>query len=246
MEQSRAVTVFNFQGNDLRVKMVDGEPWFVVSDACKFLEIANIGNAISRLDRDGVRQADVIDSLGRMQSTAIANEPNLYRLIFRSDKPEAKAFQDWVYNEVLPSIRKTGGYGFSQDMSWLTDFNQEIDQTIGHIALCQRMLESMKKQQRQLAGQEPSKPASKVRAHDPAYIEAEIVRHLGRRGPLTLSALGGSYMKWCDPFELEQAMQRLVLAGRVQPKKSSWSVSFELAESVTLPASVKLDKERLA
>lgn len=108
---SQQLQVFNFRGNDLRIKIIEGEPWFVITDACKVLEIANVGNAISRLDGDGVRLADTIDSLGRAQNVAFANEPNLYRLIFRSDKPEAKPFQDWVYNDVLPAIRKTGSYG---------------------------------------------------------------------------------------------------------------------------------------
>lgn len=148
-EQSQAVQIFNFRGNETRALLIDGEPWFVVNDACKILEIANVGNAISRLDKDGVRQADVIDSLGRKQSTTVANEPNLYRLIFRSDKPEAKAFQDWVYRDVLPSIRKTGQYGHPTLVSVRGDHflnvNQiddikTIDVTIGKLQQQKRTL----------------------------------------------------------------------------------------------------------
>lgn len=147
--QSKELAVFNFQGNDFRVKILDGDPWFVVNDVCKILELGNVSRAIDRLDPDGVTQSKVIDALGREQNTAIANEPNLYRLIFRSDKPEAKAFQDKVFNEVLPSIRKTGQYGHPTLVSVRGDHflsvNQiddikTIDETIGKLQQQKRTL----------------------------------------------------------------------------------------------------------
>jgi prophage antirepressor-like protein len=112
---SHLPAIFNYQDHQIRTFVINDEIYFVVVDVCRVLEIVNTTNAIDRLDPDGVRQAEVIDSLGRKQTATIANEPNLYRLIFRSDKPEAKAFQDWVYHEVLPSIRKTGNYSASQE-----------------------------------------------------------------------------------------------------------------------------------
>jgi prophage antirepressor-like protein len=108
MEQ--ALQIFNYKDHEVRTVIIDGEIWFVIADACKVLEIKNVSQATDRLDQDGVCLTEVIDSLGRKQKAAVANEPNLYRLIFRSDKSQAKAFQDWVYKEVLPSIRKTGTY----------------------------------------------------------------------------------------------------------------------------------------
>jgi prophage antirepressor-like protein len=110
LETNKTISIFTFQDQPVRFFQQNEEIWFVVADACKALEIANVGNAIGRLDKDGIRQADVTDSSGRIQEMAIANEPNFYRLVFRSDKPEAKAFQDRVYKEVLPSIRKYGCY----------------------------------------------------------------------------------------------------------------------------------------
>lgn len=116
MEENTALQIFSYESDEMRTVVDEkGNPWFVVNDVCNILEIANIGNAIARLDRDGIRQTDVTDSSGRTQMMAIANEPNLYRLIFRSDKPGAKAFQDWVYEEVLPAIRKTGSYSLNQE-----------------------------------------------------------------------------------------------------------------------------------
>lgn len=67
-----------------------------------------------RLDEDEVSLADLIDALGRTQKTTIINEPGLYAVILRSDKPEAKAFKRWVTHDVLPTIRRTGTYGVSQ------------------------------------------------------------------------------------------------------------------------------------
>jgi len=109
-QSNTKMEIFKFGEHDVRTQLIDGEIWVVIADACKVLEIVNVGNVISRLDRDGVRQADVIDSIGRNHQVAVVNEPNLYRLIFRSDKPQAKIFQDWVYKDVLPAIRKTGSY----------------------------------------------------------------------------------------------------------------------------------------
>jgi len=107
MEHS--VQLFNFKDQEIRVVSIDGNPYWVITDLCKILEISNVGNATSRLNQKGVRSADILTAGGK-QKANVANEYNLYRLIFRSDKPEATAFQDWVFEEVLPAIRKTGGY----------------------------------------------------------------------------------------------------------------------------------------
>ncbi|MEQ9888820.1 Bro-N domain-containing protein [Pectobacterium zantedeschiae] len=103
---------FNFQeSHKVRIQVIGGEPWFCLKDVCEVLTIANSRRVASEvLDDDGVRKAYITDSLGREQEAAFINEPNLYRVIFRSNKPEARQFQDWVFNDVLPSIRKKGSY----------------------------------------------------------------------------------------------------------------------------------------
>ena len=103
-----SLVTFNFQNNELRTEIKNGEPWFCLSDACKALGIKQNRDVVSRLK--GVVKTDTLTN-GGIQSLNFINEPNLYRLIFRSNKPQAQAFADWVYSEVLPSIRKTGGYG---------------------------------------------------------------------------------------------------------------------------------------
>lgn len=94
---------------ELRVTGTAENPMFCLSDVCKSLELGNVTALKSRLDKKGFNQIKVLTN-GGYQQMLFVNEPNLYRCIFRSDKKKAKEFQDWVFNEVLPSIRKTGGY----------------------------------------------------------------------------------------------------------------------------------------
>ena len=100
---------YNFKQNQIRTQMIEGNPWFCLVDCCKALEIKQNRDTATRLSSKGVGKTDILTNGGKQQITII-NEPNLYRLIFRSNKPQAQAFADWVYSEVLPSIRKTGAY----------------------------------------------------------------------------------------------------------------------------------------
>jgi prophage antirepressor-like protein len=95
---------------EIRTVIIDGEPWFCMTDICKALEISNTSQAKTRLNADGVITNEVIDSIGRKQNANFVNEPNMYKLIFQSRKESAERFTDWVTSEVLPSIRKTGSY----------------------------------------------------------------------------------------------------------------------------------------
>ena len=105
------ITIFN---NDLfgsvRVTEVNNQPLFCLADVCKALDLGNPSQVKTRLD-DGVISNEVIpDSIGRQQEMTFVNEDGLYDVILDSRKPEAKVFRKWVTSEVLPSIRKTGGY----------------------------------------------------------------------------------------------------------------------------------------
>jgi len=101
---------FAYGDTAVRVVVIDGEPWFVLADLCKVLAIANVGNVTARLDEAGVRQAD-ISSGGQMRAVTVVSEAGMYEVVIRSDKPEAVTFRRWITGEVLPAIRKTGGYG---------------------------------------------------------------------------------------------------------------------------------------
>lgn len=103
---------FEFEGQGVRSLMQDDEPWFVLSDICRVLEITNVGNAAARLDEDeknSIRNMDVNISRGNPNIT-IVNESGLYSLILTSRKEAAKRFKKWVTSEVLPALRRTGVY----------------------------------------------------------------------------------------------------------------------------------------
>jgi prophage antirepressor-like protein len=102
--------VFDFRSRKVRIVMIDGAPWWVVSDVCNVLDIKNPRQAVARLPKDDVSQTDVTDSSGRKQIMNITNESGVFELIFRSEKPEAQTFRHFVTNEILPSIRKHGAY----------------------------------------------------------------------------------------------------------------------------------------
>ena len=104
-----SVVPFNFEQHAVRVVTRDGEPWFVAADVCAVLAVGNTSDAVRRLD-DDEKGVDTIDTLGGRQEVGTINESGLYALILTSRKPEAKRFKKWVTGEVLPSIRRTGGY----------------------------------------------------------------------------------------------------------------------------------------
>ena len=105
----------NSEFGEIRTVTKDSEVWFCFRDICKALDIDNVSQAKSRLSRDGVCTNDLIDNLGRKQQAIFINESNLYKTIFQSRKPNAERFTGWVTSEVLPSIRKNGGYIVGQE-----------------------------------------------------------------------------------------------------------------------------------
>ncbi|EEJ5470885.1 hypothetical protein AU693_003918 [Salmonella enterica subsp. diarizonae] len=109
--QTKVPEVFSFQEHhDVRIQVIDNEPWFCLKDVCDILDIKNPRDMLAKqLDRGGVEKI-YTPTISATQQISFINEPNLYRVIFRSNKSEARQFQDWVFNEVLPTIRKTGRY----------------------------------------------------------------------------------------------------------------------------------------
>ncbi len=120
--------IFVYSGEQLRTVQRDDGLWWVLRDVCRVLNIGNVTDTKKRLDPDEVDLTDLIDSMGRVQSTTIINEPGLYAVILRSDKPEAKAFKRWVTHDVLPSIRKTGAYGVPPErLAKLDEYQAKLD-----------------------------------------------------------------------------------------------------------------------
>lgn len=99
--------IFNFQNQSVRIQFQNNEPYFCLADVAKIMEIKNPRQL--KLNSKGVCKAYTPTESGNQEMTFI-NEPNLYRVIFRSNKPEAVKFQDWIFEEVIPQIRQTGSY----------------------------------------------------------------------------------------------------------------------------------------
>ena len=99
---------------EIRTAVIDGEPWFVAVDVCRALEIVNSRDALTRIDEDE-KGVVLTDTPGGKQEVTTVNEPGLYSLVLGSRKPEAKVFKRWITHEVIPSIRKNGGYIAGQE-----------------------------------------------------------------------------------------------------------------------------------
>ncbi len=109
-----AVVPFYFQEKEVRAITIGDEPWFVARDVCAILGLDNVTNAIARVPENH-KGVNPINTPGGIQQMITVDEPGLYRLILRSDKPQAEPFMEWVTEEVLPTIRKTGSYGTVSD-----------------------------------------------------------------------------------------------------------------------------------
>lgn len=101
---------FPFTGDPVRAILIDDQPWFVAADVCAILGYGHTGSTL-RMLRDREKGEHPMHTPGGVQNLKVINEPGLYRLVMRSNRPAAEAFQDWVSEVVLPSIRKTGTFG---------------------------------------------------------------------------------------------------------------------------------------
>lgn len=111
------IQIFNYQSNEVRTVEMGGEPWFVLKDVCNTLNINNQRDVQERLDPDEVGRFNLPHPQNPEKTIEMVcvNESGLYNVVLRSDKPEAKPFRKWVTSEVLPSIRKNGGYIAGQE-----------------------------------------------------------------------------------------------------------------------------------
>lgn len=174
---------FDFKGASLHT-LTDkaGEPWFVAKDVCDILELGNTTNALRALDEDektNFTNCNVAQNGGR--APLIISEPGLYKLVMRSRKPEAKEFQRWVTHEVLPQIRKTGGYIPT------TDADDDMTILAKAVMIGQRTMEAQKQkiaeQQTRIVELEPkARFADAVAASDGTCLVGELAKMLRQNG----------------------------------------------------------------
>lgn len=123
------IVEFNFNSSPVRAQTINNEAYFCLADACEALGLSNSRKTKTQLNEKGVTKSYILTNGGKQEITFI-NEPNLYRLIFRSNKPQAQMFADWVYEEVLPAIRRTGCYRAEREVL-CEEFKQIIKEICG-------------------------------------------------------------------------------------------------------------------
>lgn len=177
---------FDFKGALLRTLTDEAEePWSVAKDVCDILGMSNPSMAVTALDKDEVAQIDPKDYLGSEnrsnQAVNIVSEPGLYKLIMRSRKPEAKEFQRWVTHEVLPQIRKTGGYIAASE----SDSDEDIMARAVLVAqkTIKRKNQQIAEQQTRIVKLEPkARFADAVAASDGTCLVGELAKMLRQNG----------------------------------------------------------------
>lgn len=174
---------FDFRGAALRT-LTDGagEPWFIAKDVCDILELNNITEALRPLDEDektNFRNSEVAQNGGR--APIIISEPGLYKLVMRSRKPEAKEFQRWVTHEVLPQIRRTGGYIPTSE----SDSDEDIMAKAVLVAqkTIERKNQQLQAKDAQIKVLEPkARSADAVAASDGTCLVGELAKMLRQNG----------------------------------------------------------------
>ncbi len=129
--------VFEYRGSQVRTIVKDGEPWVVAKDVVEGIgAVWNGSQAIAHIPEQWKGSERVL-SPGGEQEMAVLSEPGAYFYLTRSDKPKALPFQMWLAGDVLPSIRKTGGYGQHQITGNYGEFQNQLPTTF---SACLRML----------------------------------------------------------------------------------------------------------
>lgn len=172
--------IFSYNEKQIRTVAIDGEPWFVLKDVCEVLGISKYRDVAERLDEDE-RGSVRVDTLGGTQRMAAVNESGLYHVIIRSDKPIAKPFRKWVTADVLPTMRKTGGYVANDDVFIDTYLPYADEQTK---ILFRSTLETVKRLNEKVKADTPKVTyfdALIDRGNDLSFRETAKELHIGER-----------------------------------------------------------------
>lgn len=121
---SAAVELFNYSGQQVRVIVINDEPWFIAPDAARILDLRDTSSALKMVDdeeKQSLRRSDTpqfFDGIApQVQMLTVVNESGMYALIFQSNKEQARKVRRWITGEVLPAIRKTGSYGTPRELT---------------------------------------------------------------------------------------------------------------------------------
>lgn len=149
--QGGEIVEFQFDNKVLRSVVKKDAVWFVAKDVCDILEHSQVSKAVERLDDDEKLMGTIFLS-GQNRETWLINESGLYSLILTSRKAEARKFKKWITHDVLPTIRKTGGYVSNEDLFLHTYLPHADDQTK---LMFRATLETVRKQNEQISLMQP-------------------------------------------------------------------------------------------
>jgi prophage antirepressor-like protein len=204
--------IFEYQDhNAFRVVDIEGEPWFVLADVCRHLDLKSKNGSVShhadRLDDDErrtvpasvLREATSLsDREGARPFTRtmlVINESGLYSLILRSDKPQAKKFKKWVTSEVLPSIRRTGGYAGAVP-AFIRRFNHNWDRIdVGHFSVLSELVVRLWGRLEQVGCRMRDQSATGIELRPDVSVGLRFSKWLQKYHP-TVSAKYKEYMHW--------------------------------------------------
>ncbi len=118
---------FHFQGKEIQIKVVDNEPWFLAADIAKALTVKDTSRMINNANIKEKHVRAILNiTLGGEQKMLFVDEAGMYKILMKSRKAVAEKFQDWVSEQVLPSIRKTGSYSVNQATALPLDYELQL------------------------------------------------------------------------------------------------------------------------
>lgn len=171
----RDQVVLRFDGVDVRVVYLNGDPWFVAKDVCAALELSNSRMALQALDDDESNTVTLTYGIRGNPNHSVVSESGFYKLIARSRKAAtpgtfAHRFSNWVFRNVIPGIRKTGAYG----IPWgaLQDFSRRKEQYQISASEKGRELQACKRKKRELEEEEKRL----IREYQPEFYFGERIQ----------------------------------------------------------------------
>lgn len=167
------ISVIRFEGVEVRIVKINNEPWFVAKDVCDALELTNSRVALLTLDEDEKNTVSLTYGIQGNPNRQVIAESGFYKLIARSRKATTKGtfahrFTNWVFRDVIPSIRKTGAYGVP--FSALNDFTKRQQQYQITSSQHGRDLQSCKQKKADLQREE----RELWKKYQPDFLDGEI------------------------------------------------------------------------
>lgn len=164
----------NAEFGEIRVVNQNGEPWFIAKDICDSLGLSQVSRAVSSLDNDEKNTLTISKGIKGNPNKVVISESGFYKLSMKSRKPEAKKFQRWVTHEVLPSIRRTGGY-------MVTKADDTPEEIMARAVLIAQ--DTINRQKQQIADMQPKALfADAVAASHTSILVGELAKLLKQNG----------------------------------------------------------------